>query len=295
MKQRNWTQQEDDQLTKAVEKCGAKNWKKIADIVGTRKDDQCRQRWINKLSVGLNSGAFTHKECAQLINSIFEVCSSHIEEIAEVNTNRSEPSLKKQMDIFKICLLDKYSEEDAKEFKEEKKTQATPGKLQRYFNSDGLKSSTISSSINNEGIRSNLSGIKRRRKRSHKKHSKAFKSDSDQASQEDIKKTVQKWTIEEDRLLIELQKTLGDNWESMSKFFTLSTLHHIEDRFLYLRRSQIEENKQLMHKDLPLSPTIKQETTSKIRGECLNLRNSQLKYELSSLSGQLDSSTCPPT
>ncbi|KAI5525371.1 RNA polymerase II transcription regulator recruiting protein [Trichomonas vaginalis G3] len=41
-----WTAAEDDKLTDAVRRFGAKNWGKIAEYVGTRTGKQCRERWI---------------------------------------------------------------------------------------------------------------------------------------------------------------------------------------------------------------------------------------------------------
>lgn len=47
-----WAKEEDEMLKKIVETHGAKNWKKIAEILGTtRTDVQCLHRWNKVLKV----------------------------------------------------------------------------------------------------------------------------------------------------------------------------------------------------------------------------------------------------
>jgi hypothetical protein len=59
-----WSKEEDSQLRVAVEKYGAKNWKKISEIAFgcARTDVQCLHRWQKVLKPGLVKGPWTKEE-----------------------------------------------------------------------------------------------------------------------------------------------------------------------------------------------------------------------------------------
>ena len=57
-----WTLEEDERLKAAVQRTGAKNWRKVADIVGGRTSIQCLHRWTKILQPGLVKGAWTKEE-----------------------------------------------------------------------------------------------------------------------------------------------------------------------------------------------------------------------------------------
>ena len=57
-----WTFEEDERLKAAVQRTGAKNWRKVADIVGGRTSIQCLHRWTKILQPGLVKGAWTKEE-----------------------------------------------------------------------------------------------------------------------------------------------------------------------------------------------------------------------------------------
>eukprot|EP01127_Copromyxa_protea_P023330 TRINITY_DN8709_c0_g1_i1.p1 TRINITY_DN8709_c0_g1~~TRINITY_DN8709_c0_g1_i1.p1 ORF type:complete len:655 (+),score=155.84 TRINITY_DN8709_c0_g1_i1:32-1996(+) len=57
-----WSPEEDQSLTKAVEQYGAKNWKKIAELVPGRSDVQCLHRWQKVLNPALIKGPWTDEE-----------------------------------------------------------------------------------------------------------------------------------------------------------------------------------------------------------------------------------------
>ena len=58
-----WLKDEDDKLRMIVETHGAKNWKKIAELLGTtRTDVQCLHRWNKVLRPGLHKGPWTEEE-----------------------------------------------------------------------------------------------------------------------------------------------------------------------------------------------------------------------------------------
>lgn len=53
-----WTQQEDEQLSTAVNQLGAKKWTDIAKFVPTRTSKQCRERWYNRLAPDIKHEPF---------------------------------------------------------------------------------------------------------------------------------------------------------------------------------------------------------------------------------------------
>mmetsp|Transcript_27870 Transcript_27870/g.85506 ORF Transcript_27870/g.85506 Transcript_27870/m.85506 type:complete len:751 (+) Transcript_27870:70-2322(+) len=58
-----WTEDEDRRLRDIVEKHGAKNWKKLSQILGSvRSDVQCLHRWNKVLRPGLSKGPWTAEE-----------------------------------------------------------------------------------------------------------------------------------------------------------------------------------------------------------------------------------------
>ncbi|KAJ8608513.1 hypothetical protein CTAYLR_005722 [Chrysophaeum taylorii] len=58
-----WTEDEDQRLREIVEMYGAKNWKRLASILGNvRSDVQCLHRWNKVLRPGLSKGPWTTEE-----------------------------------------------------------------------------------------------------------------------------------------------------------------------------------------------------------------------------------------
>jgi len=60
-----WTEEEDLNLKRAVEKCQTKDqikWKSISKLVGTRTARQCMQRWIDVLRPGIKKGTWSKYE-----------------------------------------------------------------------------------------------------------------------------------------------------------------------------------------------------------------------------------------
>lgn len=56
-----WTSAEDEALINAVNEHGAKNWKKIAELVPGRSDVQCLHRWQKVLNPELVKGPWTEE------------------------------------------------------------------------------------------------------------------------------------------------------------------------------------------------------------------------------------------
>jgi len=67
-----WSKDEDEQLKKAVEAIGPKNWRRISkDFLGGRRSDvQCLHRWQKVLRPGLVKGPWTKDEDKQIVECI---------------------------------------------------------------------------------------------------------------------------------------------------------------------------------------------------------------------------------
>jgi len=59
---RLWSKSEDKRLVDAVHEYGAQHWNHIAQIVGTRCDWQCRERWHNHLKPGVHKTPWSPAE-----------------------------------------------------------------------------------------------------------------------------------------------------------------------------------------------------------------------------------------
>ncbi|CAN7059208.1 unnamed protein product [Brassica rapa subsp. trilocularis] len=64
-----WDQSEDTNLRKLVELYGIKNWKRIANMLGTRIGKQCRETWHNHLRHGIKKSAWTEEEDRILVEA----------------------------------------------------------------------------------------------------------------------------------------------------------------------------------------------------------------------------------
>lgn len=67
---RRWSVDEDERLRKAVSSIGEVNWKGIADVVGTRTNVQCLQRWKKVLCPGLVKGQWRNGEDEKLVKLV---------------------------------------------------------------------------------------------------------------------------------------------------------------------------------------------------------------------------------
>lgn len=65
-----WSEEEDEQLRRAVKEFRAKNWKKIAARLRGRTDVQCLHRWQKVLRPGLVKGPWTAEEDATLLRLV---------------------------------------------------------------------------------------------------------------------------------------------------------------------------------------------------------------------------------
>jgi hypothetical protein len=68
-----WSAEEDNQLKEIVKIHGAKNWKKIASLLGElRTDVQCLHRWNKVLRPGLHKGSWTKDEDAVVYEMVMK-------------------------------------------------------------------------------------------------------------------------------------------------------------------------------------------------------------------------------
>ena len=85
-----WTEKEDEDLRRAVEKMGGKNWKLVAELVPGRDHTQCLQRWTKCLKPGLKKGPWSVEEDEKLVALVqVEIDrlrqSAHFDELNLVN------------------------------------------------------------------------------------------------------------------------------------------------------------------------------------------------------------------
>ncbi|CAG7906590.1 transcription factor MYB115 [Brassica rapa] len=88
-----WDQSEDINLRKLVELYGTKNWKKIANMLGTRIGKQCRERWHNHLRHGIKKSAWTEEEDRILVEA-HKVFGNQWAKIALKLCGRTENAIK---------------------------------------------------------------------------------------------------------------------------------------------------------------------------------------------------------
>ena len=78
---KKWTEQEDEQLRKAVKEFGEKQWKEIAERIPGRNHVQCLQRWKKVLKPGLKKGHWTPEEDSLLV--LYKQSGGNLAEVAE--------------------------------------------------------------------------------------------------------------------------------------------------------------------------------------------------------------------
>jgi hypothetical protein len=58
----SWQTNEDEKLREAVRKCGTNHWDSVSAFIPGRNATQCRERWMFRISPGLNKGPFERWE-----------------------------------------------------------------------------------------------------------------------------------------------------------------------------------------------------------------------------------------
>jgi hypothetical protein len=72
IKNGKWLVEEDTMLIDAVKEHGGSNWATVSALVLGRTDMQCRQRWVEILDPGINTGKWTPEEDAILTDAVTE-------------------------------------------------------------------------------------------------------------------------------------------------------------------------------------------------------------------------------
>lgn len=75
---RKWTPEEDEHLREVIQHSGAKNWKKVARLVGNgRTDVQCLHRWRKVISPDLIKGPWTKDEDELILKLVGDETNLH--------------------------------------------------------------------------------------------------------------------------------------------------------------------------------------------------------------------------
>lgn len=65
-----WSAEEDVRLRRLVETYGAHRWRVVGEMMETRTNKQCRERWLNALSPNIRLEAWTPQELKQLVEEV---------------------------------------------------------------------------------------------------------------------------------------------------------------------------------------------------------------------------------
>eukprot|EP01028_Stygiella_incarcerata_P001793 TRINITY_DN1331_c0_g1_i1.p1 TRINITY_DN1331_c0_g1~~TRINITY_DN1331_c0_g1_i1.p1 ORF type:complete len:190 (+),score=39.30 TRINITY_DN1331_c0_g1_i1:193-762(+) len=85
-----WTKEESLKLLEAVKKFSTKNWKVIANEVGTKSRDSCYQHWRRVVNPELKKEKFSKDELIVLANAIREYGKHHWTKVSLMLPHRSD-------------------------------------------------------------------------------------------------------------------------------------------------------------------------------------------------------------
>jgi hypothetical protein len=86
----NWTAEEDAQLRLAVDLYGHA-WMEVASVIPGRNNEQCRDRWTERINPKVPRGKWTAEEDRRLISAIDELGVGKWKEVSErVGTGRTD-------------------------------------------------------------------------------------------------------------------------------------------------------------------------------------------------------------
>ncbi|KAI9466791.1 hypothetical protein BJY52DRAFT_1234364 [Lactarius psammicola] len=97
----NWTAEEDAQLRQAVDLYGHA-WVEVASVVPGRNNEQCRDRWTERLNPKVPRGKWTTEEDKRLISAVDELGVGKWKEVSErVGTGRTDNTCRYRYDFLK--------------------------------------------------------------------------------------------------------------------------------------------------------------------------------------------------
>ncbi|KAH9007045.1 hypothetical protein EDB86DRAFT_2869709 [Lactarius hatsudake] len=97
----NWTAEEDAQLRQAVDLYGHA-WVEVASVVPGRNNEQCRDRWTERLNPKVPRGKWTAEEDKRLISAVDELGVGRWKEVSErVGTGRTDNTCRYRYDFLK--------------------------------------------------------------------------------------------------------------------------------------------------------------------------------------------------
>jgi len=85
-----WTPEENERLRAAFEKYGGKQWKKIAEEVGNKNEDQCNQHWYRVLDPRISKKKWSDAEDQLLLNTVNKFGSSAWKKISNALPGRTD-------------------------------------------------------------------------------------------------------------------------------------------------------------------------------------------------------------
>ena len=88
-----FTPEEDEELVRLVSIYGTSSWVKIASFIKGRNNRQCRERWTNYLSPGINKANWTHDEDNLLLQKVNEIGKQWVK-ISEFFPGRTDQMMK---------------------------------------------------------------------------------------------------------------------------------------------------------------------------------------------------------
>ena len=86
MKRGPWSQDEDAKLRLAVEAYG-NSWLDVANTIEGRNNEQCRDRWNDKLDPKINREVWTEEEDGRLLDAVSEIGEGKWKAVSEVVGN----------------------------------------------------------------------------------------------------------------------------------------------------------------------------------------------------------------
>jgi hypothetical protein len=108
----NWSLEEDTQLRLAVDLYGHA-WMEVASFIPGRTNEQCRDRWTERLNPKIPRGKWSSEEDARLLSAVDEFGLGKWKEVSErVGTGRTDNTVS-FVDIYRVNSNSKHSVDTA--------------------------------------------------------------------------------------------------------------------------------------------------------------------------------------